>query len=50
VKWFLAALLVAGCGAAAKHETISLQCLGFCSFANVNHDSSGKEGVTKEEK
>lgn len=38
-------LLLAGCTSAAKHETTSLQCLGLCTFTNVNHDSRKAEKV-----
>ena len=32
--------LLAGCSNAAKHETLSLQCLGLCAFTNVNHETT----------
>ena len=32
-------LLLAGCAGTSKHETLSLQCLGFCAMTNINHDS-----------
>lgn len=25
-------------GCASRHETASLQCLGFCSYVNINHE------------
>lgn len=44
---FLIVLLLAGCSSGVKHETTSLQCLGFCSFTNVNHESAKDEANDK---
>lgn len=42
MRWALI-LILAGCASATKHETTSLQCLGFYAFTNVNHESNKEQ-------
>ena len=47
MKWILCVLALAGCSGTSKHETLSLQCLGFCSMTNINHETT-KENQNEE--
>ena len=45
MRLLILSLLLAGCSSAVKHETLSLQCLGFCAMTNINHES--EKGMDK---
>lgn len=46
MPYCLIALLLAGCSSALKHETVGLQCLGFCAYTNINHEKEKSNEAT----
>jgi len=43
ISFLLILITLGGCAGVSKHETISLQCLGFCNFTDVNHEADRVE-------
>ena len=41
-------ILLTGCSSSLRHETVGLQCLGFCAYTNVNHERYSGLNTDKE--